>query len=78
VILRYETEVRAGIVTVDQAVEIRHLRVDQEATWRHVGEEVQTRWLAEVGLGDTQSLGATACHVAAELLGEDPDQDPWN
>jgi len=25
-----------------------------------------------------QSLGATRCHVAAEILGEDPDRAPWN
>jgi hypothetical protein len=30
------------------------------------------------GRGDTQSLGATIDHVAAEILGEDADAEPWN
>jgi len=39
---------------------------------------VRTTWAADLGVGDTQSLGATLCHVAAEILGEDPDREPWN
>ena len=61
-----------------RALEVRQLRVDEEQTWRGVGKEIQKRWSTDVGLGDTQSLGATLCHVAAELLGDDPDADPWN
>jgi hypothetical protein len=78
VILRYETEARELVNTVERASEVRTLRVDRQGTWRFVGEECQQSWGTTVGQGDTQSLGATLCHVAAELLAEDPDADPWN
>lgn len=77
-ILRYEDEVRALVDSIERAEEIRTLRVDQALTWRSLGEECRRRWNTSVGGGDTQSIGATLCHVAAELLGEDPDADPWN
>jgi hypothetical protein len=77
VILRYESEVRASLTTVDRALEVRALRVDADETWRGVGEECHRRWRLAVGQGDYQSLGATLCHVAAEVLGEDPNAEPW-
>ena len=78
VILRYESEVRAALTTARQAREVRFLRVDASKTWRYVGEEIRRRWRLTVGKGDYQSLGATLCHVAAQVLGEDPDGEPWN
>jgi hypothetical protein len=78
VILRYESECRELVTDEARAREVRALRVDDRGTWRYVGEECRARWSAEVGSGDAQSLGATLCHVAAELLGEDPDTEPWN
>jgi hypothetical protein len=77
-IVRYETEVRQLLNSIEKAHEVRRLRVDEELTWRGVGEAFQRRWMAGVGEGDEQSLGATLCHIAAELLGEDPDGEPWN
>lgn len=77
-IVRYESEVRQLLTSIEQAHEVRQLRVDEELTWRGVAEVLQARWMARVGQGDEQSLGATLCHVAAELLGEDPDGEPWN
>jgi hypothetical protein len=60
------------------AQEIRGLRVDRGLTWRGVGAECQELWGTNIGRGDTQSFGATVCHVAAEILGENPDAEPWN
>lgn len=77
-ILRYEDEVRVLLTDIDEARFVRALRVDQDLTWRGVGEEMGSRWSTDVGKGDPQSLGATICHVAAELLDEDPDATPWN
>ena len=64
--------------SVERAREVRALRVEQEHTWRGVGLECRQLWATEAGAGDEQSLGVALCHVAAELLGEDPDADPWN
>ncbi len=77
VILRYEAEARQLVNSVKRANEVRVLRVERQGTWRYVGEECQHAWGTDVGEGDTQSLGATLCHVSAEMLGEDPNADPW-
>jgi hypothetical protein len=78
VIMRYEHEARLLLAVPGRAQQIREWRVSQGLTWRGVGAESQARWGTDTGRGDTQSLGATLCHVAAELLGEDPDTEPWN
>jgi hypothetical protein len=78
VIIRYEREVRLLLAEPGRARQVRDLRVGQGLTWRGVGEECQALWGTDTGRGDTQSIGATICHVAAELLGEDPDAEPWN
>ena len=59
-------------------MEVRSLRVDDEESWRCVRDECFRRWDLDFGKGDPQSLGAALCHVAAELLGENPDAEPWN
>lgn len=76
--MRYEAECRQLVADDARAQEVRELRVGDQGTWGYVGEQCQLRWGTDVGSGDTQSLGATLCHVAAELLGEDPDGEPWN
>ena len=75
---RYEDEIRAALVSDELARAVRALRVDDEETWRGVGAEVISLLGMEVGHGDLQSLGQTACCVAAEMLGEDPYAEPWN
>jgi hypothetical protein len=42
-----------------------------------LGEECQALPGTDIGFRDTRSFGATLCHVAAEMLGEDPDAEPW-
>lgn len=76
--MRYESEVRELLDSIARAKEVRALRVDDRGTWRYVGEECQRRWQTTVGDGDTQSFGATLGHVAAQMLGEPPDEEPWN
>lgn len=78
VILGYEAECRRLIADEAWAREVRALRVDSGYTWRGVADECRCRWGTNVGEGDLQILGETLCHVAAELLGEDPDAAPWN
>lgn len=78
VIVRYEREARLLLAERGRAQEVRGLRVGRGLTWRGVAEECQVSWGTDIGRGDLQSLGATICHVAAEILGEDPDADPWN
>jgi len=77
-ILRYETECRELVSDDSRAREVRALRVDSGYTWRDVDEECRRRWATDVGDGDTQSLGSTLCHVAAEVLAERADAEPWN
>ena len=78
VILRYEAEARAAVDTVERACEVRSLRVEHQGSWRYVAEEARPRWNLDAGLGDDQSLATTLCHVAAEVLDEDPDAAPWS
>ena len=77
-LLRYEGEVCELLRVPGRPDEVFRLRVERGGTWRAVGEESRQLWDISVGEGDLQSLGATLCHVAAELRGEDPDSDPWN
>jgi hypothetical protein len=42
-----------------------------------LGEECQALLGTDIGFRATRSFGATLCHVAAEMLGEDPDAEPW-
>jgi hypothetical protein len=76
--LRYEAEVRQLVNSPERAREVRALRTELEGTWRFVGERCQEAWDTSVGINDAQSFGETLCHVAAEVLGENPDADPWN
>lgn len=64
-------------MTVDQAKAVRLLRVDCGYTWGAIGQ----RWAsAHEGQGwvGGQVLGRALCHRAAELLSENPHEEPWN
>lgn len=50
---------------------IRVLRVELGCTWGRVGE------LYEWVTGD-KTNGALLCEIAADTLGENPGEDPWN
>ena len=48
-------------------------------TWRRVASEADAAWLFPDWFdGGNQIHGAVLCEVAAEMLGEDPGEEPWN
>jgi hypothetical protein len=62
-------------ITEAEARWIRVLRVDMGCTWGRVAE------LFGKATGDsdtTQMHGAALCRWAANMLGEDPTEEPWN
>ena len=65
----------AGI-TLDKARRIRAWRTDQELTWRGVAASATETWGSV--FGDNQLYGRELCVAAARVLGEDPDDEPWN
>jgi predicted RNA-binding protein with PIN domain len=58
-------------VTEDLARHIRDLRV-AGATWREIALDTSDR------LGQNQIFGRDLCRVSARLLGEEPEEAPWN
>lgn len=68
-------------MTVEQAMELRRILEDDGPTWRALARRVQDRFSDEWRVGSLiaghQAFGIALCHVAAEILGEDPSQHPW-
>ncbi|WP_241844631.1 hypothetical protein [Kitasatospora sp. CB01950] len=58
------------------ASQIRTWRCDEDCTWRAVAQAATDLWGSE--WGSNQIYGRDLCVAAAELLGEDPDREPWN
>ena len=75
---RYEEELRSALTSLELARAVRTARVDQGGTYRVVGERVIPLLGLDIGYQDLQSVGRAACWVAAELLDEDPNAEPWN
>jgi hypothetical protein len=63
-------------ITREKALQIRRWRVDDEMTWRSVAQAASDLWGSRYG--SNQLYGMDLCRVAAYVLGEDPDRDPWN
>jgi hypothetical protein len=70
------------IVDEKRAKEVRQLRVDEGCSWRAVAQSCYDSWQPQ---GDdtwephsNQLMGRALCETAAGLLGEDPEQEPWN
>lgn len=71
-------------MTSDQARIIKHLRVDQQLSWRSVAAECyidpafmvwdKRNWAP----ANNQLMGMALCERAAEILGENAGQPPWN
>jgi hypothetical protein len=61
---------------VEHAQVVRRLRVDEGRTWRGVAAECSRAW--ETDWDGNQIVGMFLCEVAATLLGEDPETEPWN
>lgn len=61
--------------TKDHAEIIKYWRVHKGCTWGRIGELCQQ----EFNMGDGgQMSGRNLCDEAAKLLGEDPNEEPWN
>lgn len=64
-------------MTRELAVKIRRLRVaDQNLTWRGVAGSISSE--LNLSHGTNQLFGRDLCNAAAKLLGEDPNEEPWN
>ncbi|WP_436788599.1 hypothetical protein [Yinghuangia sp. YIM S10712] len=73
--MTYNT-VNPASITPEMAAQIRAWRVDEEYTWRAVAQAATDLWGSH--WGSNQIYGAELCSAAAKMLGEDPDQEPWN
>jgi hypothetical protein len=66
-------------LTIERAQQVRAWRCDQDFSWRSVAAAADDAWgLPDWLEGGNQIHGAVLCEVAAELLGEDPGEEPWN
>ncbi|GAA1407276.1 hypothetical protein GCM10009639_55880 [Kitasatospora putterlickiae] len=63
-------------ITSEMARQIRVWRVDEGLTWRSVTQAASDLWGS--GSGGGQIYGRDLCAAAANVLGGDPDQEPWN
>jgi len=71
------------VMTHDQALFIRMLRVDKGYTWRAVAEACYVQnWEGydreQWAPPSNQLMGMALCEKAAEFFGEDYEQPPWN
>lgn len=57
---------------------VRWLRVDQRHTWSAVGRECAEQWQHPWEPVVQPVVGRAICEAAAVVLGEDPNQEPWN
>lgn len=63
-------------LTTEKAAQVRRWRIDEDMSWRAVAQAASDLWGSDYG--SNQIYGMDLCAVAAVLLGEDPDKDPWN
>jgi hypothetical protein len=67
-------------MSLDQATQVRHWRVDEHMTWRrvaraaYVGGWFNRNWKPP----SNQLMGIALCKKAAEFFGENFRQQPWN
>ncbi|MFE0098959.1 hypothetical protein [Streptomyces sp. NPDC059009] len=71
-----QSTVDPATVTAEMAAQIRIWRVDEDLSWRSVAQAATDLWGSE--WGSNQIYGRDLCVAAAKVLGEDPDQEPWN
>ncbi|MFG3101635.1 hypothetical protein ACGFZL_14100 [Streptomyces sp. NPDC048182] len=63
-------------ITREMACRIRRWRRDEDHSWRAVAQAASAAW--GPAWGSNQLHGRALCTAAAQLLGEDPDEEPWN
>lgn len=65
-------------VTLERAKEVRELRCKKKHSWRAVALECHQQWEGSWGPPSNQIMGIELCAAAAEMLGEDRNELPWN
>ncbi len=63
-------------MVMEQALWVRHMRVNEGRTWRWIAEECAASWAGDWECD--QDVGRQICARAATILGEDPREAPWN
>lgn len=63
-------------LTPDRARQVRQWRVDQHFTWRGVAHLADETWGTK--WNGNQLFGMELCERSAEMLGENPNAEPWN
>lgn len=67
-------------MTLEQAQIVRRIRVDEDASWRSVAQEIydlkmfKKKWSPP----SNQIMGMMLCETAAEFFGENYMESPWN
>jgi hypothetical protein len=77
---RHFSEEIAPRMTDERAVEIRRLRVDEGYSWRAVAAATHEAWGSDATWTpfSNQLAGMALCKIAAERLGENAGEAPWN
>jgi hypothetical protein len=67
-------------MTREQALAIRHWRIDQRMSWRRLARECYLERYFKRGWGppENQLMGMALCEKAASLCGENYQEPPWN
>ena len=66
------------IMTEARAVEVRDFRCKKKHSWRALALQCHGRWGGRWAPASNQIMGIELCVVAAEILGEDCHELPWN
>lgn len=74
----YFMEQVIGFMTREKAEFVRRLRVDEGYSWRAVARECSDAWKGDWSPPSNQIMGMCLCDVAARVLGEDFNKEPWN
>ena len=65
-------------LTIIRAELIKSWRADEGYTWRSVAAAAHKEFHGDWKPKSNQLWGMELCKVAANLLNEDPDKEPWN
>lgn len=65
-------------MTMEQAQFVRKIRVDEDDSWRGVAHACYEAWNGDWDPPSNQLMGMALCERAAYLMGESPNEAPWN
>lgn len=66
------------LLDTEKARFVRIMRCEKRCSWRAVAASCAEEWDADWFPPNNQIVGMALCERAAEVLGEDPGQLPWN